>query len=256
MRTTLFSSLLLASCLSYSTSFAAGSASWSYSGSKGADNWAKLDSQYHACGTGKMQSPIDITDTVEADLLPLNFDYSLGTFKVINNGHTIQVEPKTGNNITVGEQTYALKQFHFHSPSEYTIDGKSYPLAMHLVHQKEDGTLGVIAVLFEENAGVQDSPGNTSIANIWSNIPEKAGDVHSSENDLNLNLLLPVDRRYYRLMGSLTTPPCSEGVNWYIMQTPVGISKEQIKTFQQYYPDSARPIQKRHNRLIIKDTEK
>jgi carbonic anhydrase len=159
------------------------------------------------------------------------------------------VDPNEKQGIKVGEDFYQLVQFHFHTPSEYHIESKAYPLELHFVHQKKDKALGVIGVMFKEGAA------NPELEKIWQNMPRASGEEKQSPVMVDIVKLLPMDKKYYRFMGSLTTPPCSEGVNWMIMQKQITASKAQIEAFRKIIPMNARPIQPSNNRLIVKDAK-
>jgi carbonic anhydrase len=222
---------------------------WEYEGASGAAKWGSLDKSFQLCEGGQAQSPFDIKPSIDADLPSIEFSYSPFSPKIVNNGHTIQVNVPAGSSITVGADTYQLLQFHFHTPSEYQIGGKAYPLEVHFVHKRTDGALGVVGVMFEEGTA------NAELEKIWKNMPATAGEKDASDVTLDVTTLLPTDQLYYRFMGSLTTPPCSEGVNWHMMQQPITASKEQIKAFQKLFPMNARPLQPANNRLIVKDNK-
>lgn len=219
---------------------------WGYQGNTGPSNWQALDQSYALCGEGKIQSPINITQAAQTTkLAPLNITYSPVEPSIANNGHTIQIDVPAGNSFSDRQNSYSLAQFHFHTPSEYQINGKTYPMEMHFVHKRNDGTLAVIGVMVEEGKE------NMELAKLWQHLPQKAGEKHSLlGTTIQLANLLPADQHYYRFMGSLTTPPCSEGVNWFVMQQPITASKEQIAAFRALYPMNARPIQPTNNRLI------
>jgi carbonic anhydrase len=181
-----------------------------------------------------------------ADLPILKIDYHAVPLNIIDNGHTIQINYAPGSTLTVGDKTYTLKQFHFHHPSEEHVNGKSFPLVAHLVHADADGHLAVIAVLFQPGTA------NPLIDTLWKNIPaekEKAQDVPSVS--VPAQDLLPSDRGYFTFAGSLTTPPCSEGVTWYVMKSHPSISPEQVAAFAKIYPMNARPIQPVNARKIL-----
>jgi carbonic anhydrase len=219
---------------------------WSYKGKEGPEDWAKLDPAYAACSNGRLQSPIDIEDAKKSDLPALKFDYKAVPLNVINNGHSIQVNYAPGSTLTVGEKSYVLKQFHFHHPSEEHVRRHGYDMSAHLVHADEAGHLAVVTVLLKRG---QRSP---LIDAIWKNIPaekEKAVDVPGVT--VNVNDLLPAEHGYYTFAGSLTTPPCSEGVTWYVLKTPMMISDAQFAKFARMYPDDARPIQPANHRAIL-----
>jgi carbonic anhydrase len=240
-QTVLMCGILLASTSAY----AATGAHWGYSGAEGPENWAQLSPEYGAC-TGKNQSPIDLTGFIEADLAPIQFSYRTGASEILNNGHTVQVNYAPGSKIDVGGHEFELKQFHFHAPSENHIDGKSYPMEAHLVHADKDGNVAVVAVMLEEGAE------NEALKSAWAQMPEDAGDKHAISEALSAEAILPANRDYYRFNGSLTTPPCSEGVWWLVMKEPVSASKEQIERFAHvmHHPNN-RPLQPVNARPVL-----
>lgn len=220
---------------------------WSYKGEGAPIKWAKLKPEFGTCAIGKAQSPIDIpSKKAEKGEGSIAFDYKTPPLKVIDNGHTIQVNIDAGNSITVGGKSYELKQFHFHRPSEEKIDGKSFELVAHLVHKSEDGKLAVVAVLFKVGAE------NAFLKNIWANLPkDKEKENVVAGATLDLASLLPAKRTYFNFPGSLTTPPCSEEVNWFVLGNPVEASKAQIAAFAKLYPMNARPTQPLNGRKIV-----
>jgi carbonic anhydrase len=218
---------------------------WTYTGSDGPAEWGKLDSAFATCSVGHTQSPIDIKGAKKADLPPLQFNYNSVPLNIIDNGHTIQVNYAPGSTLTVGDKTYTLKQFHFHHPSEEHINGHGYDMVVHLVHFDDQGHLAVVGVLIKKGSS------NALVDTVWKNIPsqkEKATDI--SDVRVNAKDLLPGDHGYYTFAGSLTTPPCSEGVTWFVMKEQVSLSPEQISTFAKIYPRNARPIQPLNGREL------
>jgi len=218
---------------------------WSYKGEGDPAQWGKLDPAYAACSTGKTQSPIDIKGATPTDLPALKMHYRAVPMNIIDNGHTIQVNYPAGSTLTVGGHVYTLKQFHFHHPSEEHVSGKKYDLVAHLVHADADGHLAVVAILFKKGAP------NAFLDTIWKNIPaeqEKAMDVPGTT--INVKDLLPANLGYYTYMGSLTTPPCSEGVTWFVLMATDTLSGEEIAAFSKHYPANARPIQPTNGREI------
>lgn len=213
---------------------------WTYEGETGPANWAKLKPEFNACAIGKRQSPIaiDNTATLQGPAEPIAFDYRASGGTVVNNGHTIQVDLTPDSGLVVRGSSYQLLQFHFHHPSEEQVNGKTFPMVAHLVHKNSDGQLAVVAVLLTAGAP------NPVIESVWKHMPLDANDrVRLPGALLNLNELLPKDQRYYQFMGSLTTPPCTEGVLWMVLKTPVTLSASQIKLFGQLFPNNARPVQ-------------
>lgn len=224
-----------------------GEVHWSYEGETGPQAWGKLKPDFNLCATGKRQSPINIEDgnTLQGPAEPVQFAYAPSNATVVNNGHTIQVDVQGDNSITVRGSSYRLLQFHFHTPSEEQINFKRFPMVVHLVHKNSEGQLAVVAVLLEEGAT------NPLIDKVWTYMPLDNGDrVRMPPGLLDLTELLPTDQRYYQFMGSLTTPPCSEGVLWMVLKKPVSLSKAQYKLFTQLYPGNARPVQPINGRPV------
>jgi len=238
---------LLLSCLLVTSgaTWASDDAHWGYAGKHGPDHWAQLTPENHACG-GVNQSPVNLTGFIEADLTPIVFNYQVGGSDILNNGHTVQVNYKKGSSINIDGQAFNLLQVHFHAPSENQIRGNSYPLEAHLVHADKEGKLTVVAVMYEVGAE------NKTLAAAWSQMPEHAGDKYRLNTALDINGLLPENRDYYRFNGSLTTPPCSEGVRWLVLKESVAVSAEQVKAFERVLSGpNNRPIQATNSRLIL-----
>ena len=219
-------------------------AHWGYEGRGGPQAWGRLKPEFRQCAVGQRQSPIDIRDGIALELEPVQFDYQPSGFSVIDNGHTVQVNVAPGNSIEVNGKRYALQQFHFHRPSEERINGRQFEMDAHLVHQDAEGRLAVVAVLLERGAA------QPLLQTVWNNLPLEKNEEFAARAQIDLNQLLPTDRRYYTYMGSLTTPPCSEGVLWLVMQQPVPMSAQQIDIFSRLYPMNARPIQQAAGRMI------
>ncbi len=217
---------------------------WSYGGDGGPAEWGKLQSGFSLCGNGKRQSPIDIRGGVKVDLEPIRFDYRPTGFNVVDNGHTVQANLGGGNSIEVAGRRYELVQFHFHRPSEERINGRQYEMVAHLVHKDLDGRLAVVAVLMDQ--GRQ----HPMVQLVWNSLPLEKKEETMSPVPIDMNLMLPEDRRYYTYMGSLTTPPCSEGVLWLVLKQPAQLSVEQLAVFAKLYPMNARPIQQASGRMI------
>ena len=226
-----------------SLSFADGAAPhWSYGEVK---EWGELAPTYAECKLGKTQSPIDIqTKAVQkVSLPPIKTAYKAAASQVLNNGHTIQVNLTDAGMATVPSGSYQLLQFHFHTPSEEKINGKTSPLVAHLVHKNAEGKLAVIAVLFKEGKE------NLALTPIFAVMPSKEGKVNLPAN-FDATSLLPSSLGYFAFTGSLTTPPCSEGVAWQVLNTPVEISKAQIEAFRKIYKHNARPVQPLNGRVV------
>ncbi len=220
---------------------------WGYSGHDGPESWGKLSPKYGMCGMGKNQSPINIRTSLDADLAALSPVYKSDSKEILNNGHTIQVNVETGSTLIVDGILFELNQFHFHTPSENHIDGKSFPLEAHFVHLDKEGDIAVVAVMFEEGKE------NRALSKVWEKMPKGVNEKHALKLSGISEALLPKDKDYYRFNGSLTTPPCSEGVRWLVLKTPVSISKAQVETFlhAMHHPNN-RPIQRTNARVIVK----
>lgn len=217
---------------------------WSYKGHGGPAEWGELDKAFATCKLGKVQSPIDIRGAKAAELPAIKFDYKPTPLKMIDNGHTIQVNYAPGSSIDIGGTRYELLQFHFHKPSEEKINGKSHAMVAHLVHKGTDGTLAVVAVLLDKGGA------NHTIDTIWKNLPKEKEKETSGNATIDATALLPASRSYYTFAGSLTTPPCSEGVRWFVLKTPVRIAESKITAFGKLYPMNARPTQPLNGRTI------
>jgi len=223
---------------------------WSYSGSTGPAKWFSLSKEYKLCKAGEesKQSPIDIPDAKarKGDLSPLLFNYKPVPLKVVDNGHTIQVDYAPGSFVSVEGKRYELTQIEFHKPAEEKIDGKGHDMDAQLVHKGPDGKPMVIAILLD--GGKE----NKLIKSVWDNLPKDKGKERVVDTvKINAVDLLPTDKGYYSYAGSLTTPPCTENVTWYILKSPVQISNDQIARFGRIYPANARPIQPFNDRDIL-----
>ncbi len=220
-------------------------AHWDYDGENAPYRWGDMKAEYGACKAGARQSPIDIRNPVVSEIEPIQFHYEDVPLKVTNNGHTIQVDYAPGSFILFGGARYELLQFHFHTPSEERINGRTFDMVAHLVHRNAQGRLAVVAVLL--TAGREQA----MLQPVWSAMPGTRGRTRERlDVAINVRQLLPADTTYYSFMGSLTTPPCTEGVQWLVMKTPVEISREQIAHFTALYPMNARPLQAQNDRLI------
>jgi carbonic anhydrase len=219
-------------------------AHWSYDEEGGPANWAKLRKDYAVCGTGKRQSPIDIREGIKVDLEAIRFDYKPSRFRIVDNSHTIQVAIGEGMGLTITGKRYELVQFHFHKPSEERINGRAYDMVVHLVHRNDEGKLAVVAILLEKGAE------HPLIQTLWNNLPLDRGMEVAPEDVIDLNALLPERRAYWTYMGSLTTPPCTEGVTWMVLKQPMQVSPEQVAIFSRLYRNNARPLQPANDRLV------
>lgn len=228
---------------------------WSYEGENGPIKWMNVDSSYEACGRGELQSPINIeiskvTDEKQAitlaEQISLNYDQAI--FTVENNGHTIQANTTSvDNSLLINNKEFKLTDIQFHSPSEHQLNGQYFDMEAHLYHESEDGEQAIIALFVE--SGTE----NVVLAEMWDEMPtdgEEAARV--LKNPIDLQLLLPEEKSVYQYVGSLTTPPCTEGVNWLILEQPIEMSDEQINRFSSIFLQNNRPIQKLNNRDVLK----
>lgn len=223
-------------------------AHWSYEGAESPEHWGELNSEYKACQAGQNQSPVDIDKTVKAAIAPLAMHYTEGPASLLNNGHTIQASFKhnDANTITLDGVEWTLQQFHFHAPSENTVHGKHYAMEMHLVHKSVTGDAAVVAVMFDVGAE------NAALADLWKKIPDGVDKSETLTRTIDLNALLPADKTFWRFSGSLTTPPCSEGVTWLVLKHPLTLSAAQLAQFKAVmHHDNNRPVQPLHGRLVV-----
>lgn len=218
---------------------------WGYEGEHGPEHWAGLDEKFALCGSGKEQSPVDIVSAEDKALPALEPRYAYARAEVVNNGHTIQVDVPAGGRLEYGGRTYQFKQFHFHAPSENRIKGESFPLEVHLVHADAEGHLAVVGALYSEGEA------KAALRPIWEAMPKEGGEQAELELAVNPAQLLPTGRDYYRFPGSLTTPPCSEGVQWLLLKQPTQASKEQLEAFKALFEHgNARPPQPLNARVV------
>ena len=221
-------------------------ADWGYTGRTGPEHWGDLCPQYVLAKTGRQQSPVDITGTVSRRLPKLKFDYKSSRTYVIYSGHTVEEMQEPGGYAGLDGKRFLLQQFHFHSPSEHTVDGNHFPMEMHLVHQAEDGTLGVVAVF------IQEGQHNEAFEPIWSVMPDINHPAREGKVAVDAMKLLPNDHTYYAYDGSFTTPPCTEHVKWAVLTTPVSLSKQQIERFRAVIKGNNRPVQPLNGRQVTR----
>ena len=232
------------------TSLAQWKTPWTYDGATGADHWGALDPDYAVCNSGRQQSPIDIRDAVKAGLPALHFDFRSEPLKyLINNGKTIRVNyhdtPGAGSFLIAGGTRYQLTQFHFHHPSEDTVNGRPYAMEVHLMLQSSDGKAAGVTVFLK--AGEP----NATVQKLWDHMPPTEGKEQEVAGvDIDPASLLPRDTAYYMYTGSVTAPPCTEGVTWFVLKTPVEISPAQIAAFAKLYPHDVRPVQPLNGRIV------
>jgi len=218
---------------------------WSYEGATGPDKWGSLDAAYAPCSTGDQQSPIDITGAISARQPPLKINWSKRPDTVINNGHTIQLNVAGGDTLGLGGRSYGLTQFHFHHPSEHLVDGKRFAMEAHFVHAAESGRLAVLGAFIVRGKA------NAVFNKIVSTMPEEEGPPVAADPAIDPNRLLPEQRTFYHYEGSLTTPPCSQTVDWLVLTHSVEAAEADIIRFAKLYPMNARPIQKLDRRFIL-----
>lgn len=221
-------------------------AHWGYQGASGPAHWGDLKPTFKACAAGQHQSPVNLEATEPAHLAPLTMHYKVSLIDLVNNGHTIQANYGKGSYITLGNERYDLLQFHFHTPSEHRVAGRSFPMEIHFVHRNKRGQLAVVGVL------VAFGDYNLAAREIWDRLPTRAHTKSANTRALiNARDLLPGDTKHFRYSGSLTTPPCSENVNWLVLQTPVRFSEGQIAKLHRIIGMNARPAQARNSRYLL-----
>ncbi len=241
---------------------------WGYSGQAGPSHWADMDGKFALCGSGKRQSPVDIRDANPQALYPLDFQYRPVSLHVLNNGHTLQANYNTASGdttVVIGGNTYPLKskqvydstlmlgdvpynllQFHFHSPSEHARDGRRFPMEVHLVHKNANGNLAVVGIFLKRGKH------NPTLQKLLEHVPSTLNTVSNGTGiTINATDLLPESRKMFHYGGSLTTPPCSENVNWFVMKTPIEVSDEQVRKFTQLIGRNARPLQQAYWRDML-----
>jgi carbonic anhydrase len=224
---------------------------WSYEGEEGPEHWGELSPDYELCATGSRQSPIDIANPIAADLANVVFDYQPAPLEIVNNGHTIQVSYAPGSSIQLEGTAYQLLQFHFHAPSEHLISGEAAGAELHLVHRGATGELAVVGVLLAEAADGADNP---VLATVWSNLPQTPGPARQVDTQVDAEMLMPANRLTFRYQGSLTTPPCSEGVSWLMITESVAIGTSQLEQLTSIIEGNNRPIQPLNDRQLVEDT--
>lgn len=223
-------------------------AAWGYGADNGPDVWGRLSADYALCATGSRQSPIDLRNPGSASLPSITFNYRPTPLNIHNNGHNIEVASTGENWMEVGGERYSLLQFHFHAPSEHTVESRSFDMEMHLVHRNGEGALAVIGVLIERGSR------HIAFDPVWAHLPQTPGEMKRIEGvTVNPGDLLPRDTRTCRYDGSLTTPPCSEDVKWLVMATPVELSESQIAAFKAIVNKNNRPVQALNGREILTD---
>lgn len=221
---------------------------WGYDGQAGPDYWGRLAPAFEVCGCGAAQSPIDISGVQEIQCQHIEFNYQPCALSLLNDGHNILITYEPGSFIIYHDDRYELLQFHFHHPSEHTIDGVAAPMELHFVHADPSGSLVVVGVMV--HVGGKDNP---ALCQLFDNLPAIVGEPVLTSLTVDASRFLPAEHHYYMYTGSLTTPPCTEGVQWVIMTEPIIISAAQEKAFARLYPANARPIQDLNDRHLFKD---
>ena len=223
----------------------AADAHWSYAGADGPDNWGKIDAASKVCTVGTQQSPIDIVHPIKAQLPPIKIAWHDRVETIVNNGHTIQLDVVPGSTLSLNSDSYTLVQFHFHHPSEHTIAGKPSAMEAHFVHQNGGGDLAVLGVMMKAGSA------NAVFKKIVETMPQHAGPPVKADKKIDPHALIPSERGYYRYEGSLTTPPCSEVVNWLLLREPVAVAQADIDAFAKLFPMNARPLQDENRRFVL-----
>jgi carbonic anhydrase len=247
---------LCAAVVVFALSAGAEGIQWGYGADDGPAAWSKLSAEYVLCAAGEAQSPIELrTGEASEPTEAVNFDYQPSSLKIarntyvaeaLNNGHTIQIDVDEDSDLAIGKSRYRLLQYHFHAPSEHTVEGKRFPMEMHLVHRGPTGDIAVVGILIGEGKT------NPSFERIWRHLPAEPGTrLHHENVEVDVKQVLPKDHHWYRYEGSLTTPPCTEEVSWFVAAKPIEFSKEQIAAFTSLYSGNARPLQAQHERVIV-----
>jgi len=222
-------------------------AHWTYEGEEGPEHWGEIDPAYEVCGTGTSQSPIDISASSEKDLANIAFHYQPSEVNILNNGHTVQVNYDAGSYIELDGVRYDAVQFHYHAPSEHAVDGKLSAAEIHIVHKNAEGQLAVVGIMLVEGAE------NTAFDPFINNLPAEKTDVKDAGVKINTADFLPTVQTTFRYSGSLTTPPCTEGVNWLVMTSPVELSTAQLNALDALFENNNRPIQELNDRPLVED---
>jgi carbonic anhydrase len=218
---------------------------WSYEGETGPENWGELSPDFKVCQLGLEQTPIDLTSSVKGEAGSISFDYRPLPLRILNNGHTIQVNADPGCSCAIADTKYDLAQFHFHHPSEHLLDGKAFEMEIHFVHKSPAGALAVVGVF------VRPGVHNPGLQPIFDQMPTGAGPEVEVQGEFDPTAFFPMVQSYFRYAGSLTTPPCSEGLTWTIFRDPIEASPEQIRQFAALFPHNARPVQRKNHRFLI-----
>jgi carbonic anhydrase len=247
---TLITLLTLSACSSGNTPAPTTSSSpahWTYEGEEGPAHWGELDPAYEMCGQGKSQSPIDISSPGEQDLANIVFHYQPSEVNILNNGHTVQVNYDPGSYIELDGVRYDVAQFHYHAPSEHEVGGKLFAAELHIVHKSADEKLAVVGLLLQEGSA------NAAFDPFINNLPAETSEVKDVGVKINIMDFLPSNQTTYRYSGSLTTPPCSEGVSWLVMTSPVELASAQVSKLESLFEGNNRPVQPLSDRFVTED---
>lgn len=247
MRHSAFLCLCLAAASIAAAQTSAGSAPWSYEGRNGPLNWGKLDPAYKACSQGHEQSPVDIHGAhLNQALKPIEFHYLAGPVTIENTGNLIVVHVDPGSYMVANGERYDLKRLEFHRPSEDAVKGKLTDMDVEMVHSGPDGKMAIVAVRLTQD---MDQP-NATLAMLWSHLPSEPHTSQKITTFVNARGFIPADPGYWTYMGSLTTPPCTEGVRWFVFQQDVAVSRDQVRALQRLFRIASRPLQDLHGRKI------
>jgi len=219
---------------------------WTYRGERGAEHWAEMKREWAVCGKGQRQSPVDIVSAKRGPAAPLRFDYHPTALRVVNDGHTVRVRFANGSKLYLGSEALALQQFHFHTPGGDKLGGEEFPMGMHFLHKSASGRLVSLVLLFRQGAE------NPALKSLLPNMPAQGLPEQSlGQVQVDPAQWLPANKGYFRNEGSLTAPPCTEGVLWLVMKQPLEASAAQLQALHRLFPDNARPVQPLHGRAVL-----
>jgi len=222
---------------------------WGYEGGTGPEHWGEIEKDHDKhllCREGEKQSPINIIEHAQNSLrVPLAFNYFKSSIQIINNGHTVHLSYEPGSYVIFENQRFELIQFHFHHPSEHRLNGKTYDMELHLVHKTPQHRYVVFSIFMKKGQE------NASLRKLWERIPKDLDrEVVYKKELIHVSDFLPADKTLFHYFGSLTTPPCSQLVSWFVLESPIELSEEQIKYFQKFIDHNARPVQKLNGRVV------
>lgn len=224
----------------------AGDPAWTYRGEHGAEHWAEMKREWAVCSSGQRQSPVDIVAAKAGPAVPLRFDYRPSALRIVNDGHTVRVRLANGSKLYMGNEALSLQQFHFHTPGGDKLRGEEFPMGMHFLHKSASGRLVSLVLLFRQGAE------NPALKALLPHMPVQGLPEQSlAQVQVDPAEWLPMSKGYYRYEGSLTAPPCTEGVLWLVMKQPLDISAAQLAALHRLFPDNARPVQALHGRQVL-----